>query len=204
MSYFWSCNSNFHKKYFHCVLFFKKKRNEFCLAFFEWISSQWKKNPGLNWATPAAPFLVLFILDVLLLYSSSYQMLDFDFVDICLNLSQQIQWSRFRPTIIQPGTSLQNDKIFMKILNVIQALCGRMFQYYRCAIKALLSKNYFCFFSSHLLACKHSTIFRAIFIINSIINVNIIKIYTKNTYSVTGKYKITWTFNKVEYIIICV
>ena len=46
--------------------------------------------------------------------------------------------------------------------------------------------------------------FRTIFIIISIIKVNIIKIYIMNTHSITRKYGITRIFIKIEYTIICI
>ena len=46
--------------------------------------------------------------------------------------------------------------------------------------------------------------FRIIFIIRSIVKVNIVKACSKNSYSITRKYGITRIFNKVEYLIICV
>ena len=44
---------------------------------------------------------------------------------------------------------------------------------------------------------------RIIFVIMSIVKVNIIKVFFKNTHFITRKYDISRIFNKIEYIFVC-
>ena len=105
MNYFWSCNSNFDKKYYHGVLFFSNN-----LRFFRIKPTSVKEELTFKLNNTRGSILDLLIPDVRFFKFLLIKRCDFNFGEFCLNLLHHMERCRFGSVIIQIKTKINQKQ----------------------------------------------------------------------------------------------